>query len=166
MTTMTDARKELLKASRILPGLYQGPKPPTGPLLRRLGFRLLVLCANEYQPAAPLFEGVRVIHAPNDDGPSMTQEQEQRVKAAAIEVAKAIRARQRVLVTCRMGHNRSGLVTAAALHLLTGRSGRTCAAYVQAARPGALRNPYFVGELAKLPRRAGAAGGESSRPPA
>jgi protein-tyrosine phosphatase len=55
-----------------------------------------------------------------------------------------------VLVTCRMGKNRSGLVSALALHLLTGQSGKACIQHIQSRRKGALRNPGFNECLVRL----------------
>lgn len=137
--------------ARITRRLWQGPKPPTGPFVRHAGFDVLVLAAEEYQPAAHLFPGVRVIHAPIDDA-RLSRSEALRVEAAAREVARALQSGQRVLVTCWMGLNRSGIISARALQLLGVPIDRAIA-MVRAARPNALFNKHFVRHLRRSPRR-------------
>jgi len=57
---------------------------------------------------------------------------------------------RRVLVTCAAGLNRSGLVTAIAMHILTRHSGITCVQHVQNRRAGALSNRQFRRVLVEL----------------
>ena len=151
-------------ATRIASGLYQGGLPPEGQLLYRRGFHTLVLAAKEHQPPAARFPGLRVLHAPLDDSGTPMSTAEWRIaKAAAERVARAVLSGQRVLITCQQGRNRSGLVTALALHLLTGYAGSACAERVRQHRQRglpagvqALVNPYFNAALAGLkprPRR-------------
>lgn len=142
----------LLDATRIAPGLYQGGKPPTGPEVRQCGFTVLVLTAEEYQPRGAEFPGVYVIHAPNDDsGTPLTAAQWATAVRAGELVAKAIERGERVLVTCQMGRNRSGLVSALALHMLTGISGGEAARIVKAQRANALTNRWFLATLFRVP---------------
>jgi len=95
---------------KILPGLYQGAKPPTGRSLTHLGFRCLVLAAEEYQPSKRFFPGVAVHHAPMDDHPNkLTDVEWHQVFAAASDCAKAVSNNQKTLITCYAGINRSGL---------------------------------------------------------
>lgn len=142
----------LLDAHEIAPGLWQGAAPPEGSRLSELGFSAVVLCAKEHQPKARIFPGLRVIHAPNDDDFSRppTREELRVAVNAARQVAQIVRRRDTVLVTCWMGLNRSGLVSALALHLLTGRSGFSCIQDVKKARKRALRNPGFQEALLRL----------------
>jgi protein-tyrosine phosphatase len=141
-----------IDAHRIAPKLWQGSKPPRGLSLFTAGFDVLVLCAEEHQPWEADFPGVEVIRAPNDDsGKPMTKAQLKTADREARRVAKRLRQGRRVLVTCAMGLNRSGLVSALALHYRDGLPGRACIEIVQKARPGALRNPEFVRALAALP---------------
>jgi protein-tyrosine phosphatase len=59
----------------------------------------------------------------------------------------------KVLVTCNMGYNRSGLVTAIALmRLQRSKSTADIIASIRAVRPGALSNPYFVDFLKSVDR--------------
>lgn len=141
----------MIDASRIAPRLYQGGKPPAGPALAAAGVRVLVLCAKEHQPPAESFPGVRVIHAPNDDSgpPSSLDEMCGAVEAARLAAAWW-RFGARVLVTCAMGLNRSGLVTALILKMLSGDSGRACVERVRSHRPGALSNRHFADFVERL----------------
>lgn len=128
--------------------------PVEGSELGKAGFRVLVLCAEEYQPPAARFPRLEVIYAPNDDsGQPFTALQAAIANMAAHRVADYVRRKQHVLVTCMMGKNRSGLVTALALHHLTGWSGKDCVARVRAKRPIALSNEAFVHYLEKMPAR-------------
>lgn len=142
----------MLNAHEIIPGLWQGAAPPEGSRLRDLGFSALVLCAKEHQPKARVFPGVQTFHAPNDDDFSRppTRDELRIALNAARQVAQIVRRRDTVLVTCWMGLNRSGLVSALALHLLTGHSGFTCIQDVRRARKRALRNPGFLEALLRL----------------
>jgi protein-tyrosine phosphatase len=139
-----------IDANEIAPGLWQGSKPPEGPALQRAGFDVVVLCAQEYQPAAPAFPDVRVIHAPMDDRPHVPVPEAHK---AAQAVAAHVRAGRRVLVTCFMGWNRSGLVTALALWYLTGRHGVAILHRVRERRPVPehMANRYFAEHVARLP---------------
>jgi protein-tyrosine phosphatase len=141
--------------SQIVPYLSQGGVPEEGGAVARAGFKVLVLCADEYQPSDRLFHNLdEVIHAPNDDGLGpFTKIQKVIARLAANRVADHVRAKQHVLVTCMAGRNRSGLVTALALHKLYGWSGARCIHHVQAHRENALTNPDFVDYLKTLPVR-------------
>lgn len=145
-----------IDAHEIYPGLWQGSAPLEGPVLSQLGFKGLVLCAKEHQPAAERFSGLQVIHAPNDDDFSRlpTREELNIALKAAYQVVDMIRRKETVLVTCWMGRNRSGLVSALALHLMTGKAGFTCMRQVRARRGRrALGNPGFQQVLTKLPAK-------------
>lgn len=141
-----------LDADWIFWDLWQGSKPPRGELVKKEGFDVLVLCAVEYQPPKTDFPGVEVVYAGFQDnfwhGPTET-ELKTAQKAAKI-VAKHIKAGKRVLVTCQAGLNRSGLVTALAMHLLTGVEGRSCQRWIQARRENALFNNGFTKVLSQL----------------
>lgn len=103
-----------MSLSEVAPGLYVGSKPPPG---RHEGVDVVVLAAMEYQPPAHLFPGTEVIHAPLDDDPRRQMREDEVVSAAraADHVARLLRAGRRVLVTCAMGLNRSGLIAALAM---------------------------------------------------
>lgn len=131
-------------ASKLGKRLYQGSKPPEGDAVHRMGFDALVLCAREFQGGR--YEGVQVIRCPFDDW-TLTSDTWDRAMGCAQRVADLVRNGRRVLVTCHMGINRSGLVSALTIHLLTGWPGGRCTAYVQAMRPGALTNQSFTRAL-------------------
>lgn len=147
-------------ADELYPGLWQGSAPPTGTFLRERGFTHLALCAFEHQPAPAdrYFPCVDVFYAPNDDNfEGLTRAQASLALTTARKVANAVQDGGKVLVTCRMGINRSGLVSAIALHILTGKPGVACVRVVQSKRRRALRNPAFVEMLGRLVRPAKAA---------
>lgn len=129
---------------QVFAGLYQGSAPERGTDLPSLGFGVLVLCAREYQPPHWLFGDVAVIRAPMDDAPFHSHRQNALPALAAHEVVKALKRERQVLVTCGMGLNRSGLVSALAL-LRLGFGREQAIAMVRRARgPQALSNPWFV----------------------
>lgn len=128
---------------------------------------MLVLCADENQPAPTKFQVLKVVPTPSgpqttyfqaivvhcplyDDGEPMRPGEWTRAQGAAMQVAGMLRQGQRSLVTCHAGLNRSGLVTALALHFFTGNSGEKCLEHVQAMRPGALVNEHFAKALRGL----------------
>jgi hypothetical protein len=157
-----------LDASCLYPGLYQGSAPPVGPLLCASGINVVVLCALEWQPPkyvanpcqqimgydgkSPPYPGVEVVYAPNDDDfcEAPSREILQTTIKAASYVAQQIRQGKSALVTCWAGRNRSGLVSAIALHRLTGLPGAECAKMVQKVRPKALGNPQFIALLSRI----------------
>jgi hypothetical protein len=154
-----------LDANEIAPQLWQGSAPPTGPTVRRSGFDVLVLCAQEYQPPPPDFPGVRVIHAPMDDRAWIPEMEAHKAAQAA---AAHIRAGRRVLVTCYKGWNRSGLVSALTLWYLTGLHGSHLVRRVRARRPVPENraNRHFAAYAAGLPPlRLDGRGGRAQRLP-
>ncbi len=139
-----------LDADRIAPRLWQGADPPQGPWLHELGVNVLVLCAAESQPSAHRFPGIKVIYAPMHDSAHVPADV---AGPAAERVARYVRRGKRVLVCCAMGWNRSGLVTALALWILTGVSGAECVKQVQSRRENALGNEQFRQYVEALPPR-------------
>jgi len=144
----------VIDATPLFEGLAVGSFPPPGHTVRRAGFDTLVLCAQELQPRGSSYPGVKVIHAPFDDtedsGPALRV-----ASAAARHVARHVSDGQVVLVTCAMGRNRSALVCALAIHLLTGCSGEEAARHVRSRRVDregvpALQNRTFRQMLALL----------------
>lgn len=145
--------KHRLDTTRLSPRLYIGSQPPTGPAVARAGFDVLALCAMEYQPRSTEFPGLHaVLHIPLDDA-EPTPAEVDTAMMGALGVADYVQRGQKVLVTCIQGRNRSGLVCALALHLVTCLDPRDCVAHVQRMRRGpdglpALTNEHFI-ELAK-----------------
>lgn len=129
------------ETGRELGSIYQGSMPDPAELG---SFDALVLCAFENQNAddyAPL----HVIEAPGDDVRDWPIDQfdlEQWIRASHA-VAELVRSGMEVLVTCMAGLNRSGMVSAMALHHLTGWDGEKCVGWVQGRRCSALFNPAF-----------------------
>lgn len=141
----------MIDAHRVSERLWMGSRPmlPAAGAMKRYGFDVLVLCAEEVQPPSHHFPGVRVIRAPLDDA-EVTTDLKRTAVAAAHEVAAALLLGERVLVTCNQGRNRSGLVAALALVLVSELDGAHAAAQVQASRPRALVNPHFVRWLREI----------------
>lgn len=141
-----------MDATRILPKLYQGSLPPEGRELADRGFDVLVLCAEEHQPSGRKFPGVQVYHAPLDDH-DLSAVEARIAERAAEAVRRHVLRGERVLVTCAMGRNRSGLVVALAILKLTAMTGFDAATLVRRGRAGALSNPSFVDAVVSYGRR-------------
>jgi len=143
-----------IDADQIHNDLWQGSAPPTGTHVKDAGFTALVLCADGYQPPASEFPGVQVIHAPNTDDPTVPPRRADlnRALQAAGQAAEILEQGGKVLVTCRMGINRSSLVTALTLHKLTGMSGLEACERIMSKRL-ALTNPQFLKCLSRIPAR-------------
>jgi protein-tyrosine phosphatase len=149
----------LVDADEIAPNLWQGSWPGIGKQVRDSGFSMLVLCAEEHQEPEEDFPGVDVIYAPNyDDGiHPLDRELLQDAIQAARQVTQAVRSNRKVLVTCKAGLNRSGLVVGIALHLLFGWSGSRCIERIRLLRKDRhkrlpLGNDEFVNALQQLGR--------------
>lgn len=153
-----------IDATRIIPKLYMGGEPPRGPEVHAAGFDVIVLCAWELQFPVTHFPGVEVISLPLEDDSSKPLDPRdwEAIVRVSRRVARRVTSGRRTLVTCAMGLNRSGVVTAAIIHYATGVSGLEAATHVQRKRrvgeTQALYNKAFVKALtARLPaRRAGA----------
>ena len=120
----------------LIPGLAQGSVPPSGV---QLPFDVVVLAAYECQPEPSVPTIFRA--ALDDSGPPPNHIDKIVIRETAKEVARRVRAGQRVLVTCRQGRNRSGVISGLALVEL-GMSGRQAAELIRRIRNG-LTNPYF-----------------------
>lgn len=139
-----------IDADRLAPKLYIGswPKPWEGSdLLRLMGFDTIVLCAQEYQPPAHRFPGLKVIHAPFDDRPLLSLSDTHIVQTTARQVYGELQRGRRVLVTCQAGRNRSGLVCARVLMKMSGAPAHLVVDHVQRLRRDALTNEVFVRSL-------------------
>lgn len=99
---------------RVAPRLWMGAAPD--PNREYSEFDVIVLCAGEVQPTFRAFKGT-VIRAPYSDSQRPTVTERKIAIRAAREVSKRLRKGHRVLVTCVMGWNRSGLVCALALKM-------------------------------------------------
>lgn len=135
----------VLDINKIAENLYQGAIPPKGEVLSKKGFDVVVLCAEENQDVEGYPE-VQVICSPGDDTDDLDRFARDLVhwKISAARVANAIRKGKKVLVTCMAGLNRSGMVTALALHDLTGWSGEMIVKHIKSRRRWALCNDTFA----------------------
>jgi len=130
-------RSVVVSYTYLMPGpwLAQGSAPSPG---MRIPFDVIVLSAMEYQPEFP---GYHTMHVPLDDGPPPDKATRTRIRHAAREIADRVRLRERVIVTCWQGRNRSGVLAGLALREL-GLSGVEAARRIRVLRNG-LRNPHF-----------------------
>lgn len=68
----------------------------------------------------------------------------------AFDLAQVIRKGKAVIVQCRAGRNRSGLLAALVVREVEGCTGAEALEHVQRARPNALANPHFCAYLRSL----------------
>jgi protein-tyrosine phosphatase len=122
--------------------LAQGSAPPPD---QKIPFDILVLTASEYQPAFNQND-LQIIRVTLDDSiPS--REDIRKAIVAAKQVADALRKGKRVLTTCYMGRNRSGLINGLAL-IDVGWSSIDAVKAIRIARGDkALSNAYFQSVL-------------------
>ena len=122
-------------------------------------FDLVVFCAKEFPPPPQALRDrsrmTRAYFVPLDDSLTpITQDEAFAANQAAIVTAKSLLKGKRVIVTCMKGKNRSGLVTALALHILSGSGGAAALKHVRARRihveGQALTNPSFAELLTNL----------------
>jgi|SRR6478609_4383134 len=142
---LSAAKRKPYDATPIAPRLWIGSKPPVDRNLSNVD--IVTLCAAEFQPEhvgrsallrCPIIDDVL-------DPPEL-----QLVLQTSVLVAKAIASRQRVLVTCQQGRNRSAFVIAFALHQLTTMSGEQIVAHIKKHRANALTNPWFVKKIVEI----------------
>lgn len=148
--TPSELRLRPALGTRLLSNLWIGPLPPNIEACRAAGFGAVVFCAVELQPPSHLLgSGVESILCPLNDDPSvrLTQQQFSQAAMAGRRVAELVRSGTAVLVTCAQGRNRSGLVSALALHLLNGWRGTDAIRYVRQRRQHALTNQDFCQQI-------------------
>ncbi len=137
---------------KIYPGLYQGSYPGSDQELFNR-FDVIVYSAKERPPrfkGSPP-PGKQVISIPLDDDPyqPLAWSDQKKLTLHARSLAQKVREGKEVLVTCAMGYNRSGLISALTLMALTGCHGKTAINTVRERRRrsddghSALFNPIF-----------------------
>jgi protein-tyrosine phosphatase len=141
-------------SSEVVRGLHQGDARDAELMLREWAesvssghdprYDALVLCAEEVQFTPRSRSKPPIHHLPLRDEPvPLTLRAREATAATARRVARRVLQRQRVLVTCAMGLNRSGLVSALALRAM-GAEPATAVTLVRRARgPMALSNDVF-----------------------
>jgi len=134
-----------MDATQLYDTLYIGSIPEKGLALYNHGFRRLVLCAQELEPYQldRDYIGIHVLRCPIDDA-SLSKREIRQVRECSIELLKLYKFRQKTLVTCAQGRNRSGLVCALILRSLLSMSGQHAKMLVQSRRKNALTNPSFA----------------------
>lgn len=122
-----------------------GSLPRGGNELAAAGVRRLVLCASEYQPPVESFPGVQVVDRfpfKDDFDHGLPEDR----VPGAFRLAESLAQDSGpgyVLVTCRAGRNRSGLILALALIEQLRMEPQPVIDLIQAKRVGALSNPKF-----------------------
>ncbi len=153
-------------AIRLASRIFGGKQPGEGSLYQgdigdayranAVGFDTVVFCAMEAQPTlTDVIEltPTEVLAFPFDDA-DLTDVHLQNAMAMARRVAERVSQGKNVLVTCFAGRNRSGLVVALALHMLTGRSGDDIVERIRQKRGvDALTNKDFEAAIRKLRER-------------
>ena len=130
--------------TKLIDRLYIGSAPEN-----HLGFDLIVLCAKEYQPKVRVFHPAKVLRLPLEDSEDpMSARMLALIDAYALLISDHWHEGESVLITCQMGRNRSALISALVLSLITDVSLPKCAQYVRATRKDAtgvpaLQNEYF-----------------------
>lgn len=141
-----------IDAHPIMPKLWVGSAPPPGEYAGI--FDVVVLVSDCYQPPIESFPGVIVRQIPFDDADPPSPRDLRAAGGASKLVAEDLAKGRRVLVTCRMGRNRSAFVAALALVRL-GMRGAEAYRRVRERRVDkhgihALENPGFVRTLHRL----------------
>ncbi len=135
-----------IDASNIVQRLWVGSKPKPEADLPKVD--VLVLCAREIQPEMANFHG-RVLRCPLNDA-ALSDGELRLTLHTATSVANALVTKQRVLVTCAMGLNRSALVAALALGRVSRLSADQIIALMRKRRSGSLFNQHFVAILQRF----------------
>lgn len=137
----------------IYPGLWQGPRPPTGPYLHDRGFKLIVLCEPQFQPKESIFEGPEVIRCPFNDEENLPGME--KIRDVVMQVAPMVVEGRKTMVACHMGVNRSGLVATLIRRFITGESGPEVLKVVDSLKLYTLTNQTFRAFVASLGKRRG-----------
>lgn len=142
--------------AEILPGqLYQRGLFDRWPLMKKVemiaqGNIGAVAClVNRHDTEMAQLLGRSYIFYPISDGKVV----ERGLEFIAFDLAQVIHHGKAVIVHCRAGRNRSGLLAALVVRELTGCSGTKALEHVQRTRPNALANDYFCAYLHSLPER-------------
>lgn len=140
-----------MDVTQLAGNLWIGSAPRSGSRYERFG--VIYFVAEEIRPEPTMFRS-KVRYFGFDDGP-LDEKTWTTARIAADSVTKDLVAGHQVLVTCAMGRNRSALVCAIALHMMTGMPGREIAEFVAGKRVDrngehALSNQAFRGYVESL----------------
>jgi protein-tyrosine phosphatase len=125
-----------VSVGEVFPNLFVGAKPPRGPILRQLGFTMLVLAADTNQPPDSEFPGIRVLRPRLlDDGSESPDHVAKRACPYARAVYAELRRGGKVLSTCEWGYNRSAIVAGLAMRM-SGLTVDQVVARLRNGRPG------------------------------
>jgi hypothetical protein len=140
-----------VEASEIVPGIWQGSKPPKGHAVAESGFHVLVLCAKEIQPGPEDFPGLEtLVSVPMRDDKDAGHDTWSMANRAGAMLAERWKRGSNLLITCHQGWNRSGLVVGMTLqHAFPGVDGNRIVRLIRERRKHALGNERFAGWVAR-----------------
>lgn len=140
--------------NNIIDDIYQGSMPPKGDKIYKLGFGIVVLMADSYQPSSKDFIGVSVIHCPIDDDYSRypSRDGKNKIKKAIdqVNMVKKINPSAKILTTCMAGKNRSALFNALLIKQKYNFTNQQIIDLIRSKRSGTLENPRFVDYINSL----------------
>lgn len=141
----------VINANEILPNLWIGSEPYL-PAEVYKDFDTIVFSAKgiDVRPYFKKFSDKKILQTALEDRLYLPEGTFIKAEQMAYWVADEVFAGRKVLVTCAAGLNRSGLITALALRLITGKSGVECVKEVQEKRFGALNNETFAKYVSML----------------
>lgn len=119
----------------------------TADALEFLGIRCVLSLHPQGEPLRGQYR-IEYHHVPISDGKVL----DPRLPALTELIVSRVRADVPVLVTCRAGRNRSGLLVALAVRQLLDVTGVEALEYLRAKRPSAVANPAFEAYLLGLQR--------------
>lgn len=139
--------------AEILPGkLYQRglfdrwPREQKAAIIAQGKIGAVACLVRRHDPDMQELLGKQYIYFPISDGKVIPRG----LEFVAYDLAQYIRLGRGVIVHCRAGRNRSGLLSALVVREVTGCTGEEALAHVQRARPNALANPHFCAYLRSL----------------
>jgi len=131
--------------------LWQGGAPVDFAWVRRSGITVVLDVSNpEIYPDPKDIGGLDYIKMPLEDADHLP---DLAILDGVVQaMANAYRGGRKILVHCRMGLNRSGLVDALLLRQLFNLTGAEAMKTIQSRREGSLSNAVFAAHLRSLPR--------------
>jgi protein-tyrosine phosphatase len=137
--------------NEIYPGLWMGSEP-IAPVEYYDKFDIIVYAAAGIKPQHKKFPNKTLFYVPLLDirGENPEPGTFERAEQMAIWLAKEVKEGKQVLVTCASGINRSGLIVALTLRLLTGWPGIKCVEEVRNKRVFAFTNEDFANFVSSL----------------
>lgn len=144
-----------LNANKIIDRLWQGSYPYSMDAVKE-NFDVLVLCADELQMTYndilldEHYPSITIIRCGLDDSIPVRAGDFKKANNASKKIAIEYNLGKQILITCAAGLNRSGLITALVLRLISDMSGSDASKLIKNARHGALYNTAFDAYICSL----------------